>query len=72
MGCAMRHVFQAIDGRAAVLDQVNKLQRAGVKHHLGKYYIRALRAVIDYRDRHYGGASFRKSMRRQGSRLRQF
>jgi hypothetical protein len=59
-----------MDGRAAVLAQVNKLQRAGVKHHLGKYYIRTMRAVIDYRDKHYGSYGGRMTMRRAPSRVR--
>ena len=61
--------MQVLDGREAVLAQVNKFQRAGVKHHLGKYYIRALRAVIDYRNRHFYSASFRQSMRRAASTI---
>lgn len=60
---------QAIDGRAAVLAQVNKLQRAGVKHHLGKYYIRTMRAVIHYRNTHYPN-HHAMSMRRAPSRVR--
>ncbi len=50
-------VTQVLDGREAVLAQVNKFQRAGVKQHLGKYYIRALRAVTVYRNRHFYSAS---------------
>jgi hypothetical protein len=61
---------QAIDGRAAVLAQVNKLQRAGVKHHLGKYYIRTMQAVVAYGRRYQGANNRAGSLRRAPSRVR--